>query len=224
MLSTNMTLMLRPEVWRDMYSASALGAYLPTGDPTLTPRWLLMMAGGLFVGGLWLVYLAGRSTFTADEKRFIAGLGGKFAALFGLVYLAAGIWAARVQPNAVKNGLLQHPLYHFASLAGYGWMALVVVAILAAAFAGFGLVASNWLGWVAATLALLIELTLVIYRDAVRDLSLLAKGFDVWNRVVVTNWSVVGLFLVLFVGGLGVVGWLISVVARAQKPMEGAVL
>ena len=76
----------------------------------------------------------------------------------------------------------------------------------------------------AATLALLIELTLVIFRDAVRDLSLLAKGFDVWNRTVVTNWGVVGLFLVLFVGGLGVVGWLISVVARAQKPMEGAVL
>jgi hypothetical protein len=39
---------------------------------------------------------------------------------------------------------------------------------------------------------------------------------------VVTNWSVVGLFLALFVAGLGVVGWLISVVARAQKPMEGA--
>ena len=77
MLSTNMTLMLRPEVWRDMYSASALGAYLPTGDPTLEPRWLLMMAGGLFIGGLWLVYLAGRSTFTADEKHFVAGLGGR---------------------------------------------------------------------------------------------------------------------------------------------------
>jgi hypothetical protein len=33
---------------------------------------------------------------------------------------------------------------------------------------------------------------------------------------------VVGLFLALFVGGLGVVAWLVSVVARAQKPMEGA--
>ena len=90
MLSTNMTLMLRPEVWRDMYSASALGGYLPTGDPTLEPRWLLMMAGGLFIGGLWLVYLAGRSTFTADEKHFVAGLGGKIAVAFGLLYLAGG--------------------------------------------------------------------------------------------------------------------------------------
>jgi hypothetical protein len=222
MLSTNMTLMLRPEVWRDMYSASALGAYLPPSDPTLTPRWLLMMAGGLFVGGLWLVYLAGCNTFTVDERRFIAGLGGKLAAAFGLVYLAAGIWAARVQPDAVKEGLANHPLYHFAAFAGYGWLALVSVAVLVAAFIGFAKVAANWLGWVFATLALLIELTLVIYRDGVRDLSLLAKGFDVWNRTVVTNWGVVGLFLVLFVGGFGVIAWLISVVARAQKLMEGA--
>ena len=50
----------------------------------------------------------------------------------------------------------------------------------------------------------------------------LNKGYDVWDRSVVTNWSVVGLFLVLFVASLGVVGWLVSVVARAQKQMEGA--
>ena len=71
-------------------------------------------------------------------------------------------------------------------------------------------------------MVLLVEITLTVYRDGVRDLTLLSKGFDVWDRAVVTNWGVVGLFLVLFVAGLGVVGWLISVVARAQKPMEGA--
>jgi hypothetical protein len=62
-----------------------------------------------------------------------------------------------------------------------------------------------------------------VYRDGVCDLTLLAKDYNVWDRVVVTNWSVVLLFLVLFVAGLGVIGWLVSVVARAQKTMEGAV-
>ena len=222
LLSTNMTLMLRPEVWRDMYSASAAGVYLPTGDPTLTPRWLLMLAGGLFIGGLWLVYLAGRSTFNADEKKFLAGLGGKVAAVFGIVYLGAGIWASSLQPDAVKAGLATHPLYHFAAFAGYGWLALVAVAVLLAAVAGFGKLAAGWLGWAGALVALLVEILFTIYRDAVRDLTLLSKGYDVWDRVVVTNWSVVGLFLALFIAGLGVVGWLVSVVARAQKPMEGA--
>ncbi len=225
MLSTNMTLMLRPEAWRGMYSASAMGAYLPTGDPTLEPRWLLMMAGGFVIGGLWLVYLAGRSTFTAEEKKYVAGLGGKLAAGFGFVYLAAGLWAASVQPDVVKAGLAGHalyPAYKFAGFAGYGWIALVVVAILVGAIAGFGKISAGWLAWSAVLTAVLTEIMLVVYRDGVRDVTLLSKGYKVWDRVVVTNWSVVGLFLVLFVAGLGVVGWLVSVVARAQKTMEGA--
>jgi hypothetical protein len=222
LLSTNMTLMLRPEVWRSMYSASAMGAYLPTGDPTLTPRWLMMMTGGLFFGGLWLVYLAGRSTFTAEEKTFVAGVGGKVAAGFGIVYLAAGLWAASVQPDVVKAGLLSDPLYKFSGFSGYGWLALVAIAVLVAGYAGFAKVASNALGWVTAIIALLIEITLVVYRDGVRDLTLLSKGYNVWDRAVETNWWVVGLFLVLFVAGLGVIGWLVSVMARARKVMENA--
>jgi hypothetical protein len=225
LLSTNMTLMLRPEVWQQMYSASAMGRFLPGGDPTLTPRWLLMMAGGLFVGGLWLVYLAGRSTFTAEEKKFVAGLGGKFAAVFGVIYLAAGLWAANVQPAAVKAGLVGqsgYPLYKICGYAGYGWLALVVVAVLVGAIAGLGKIAAGWLGWVGVLVVVLMEIMFTVYRDGVRDLTLLSKGYDVWDRVVVTNWSVVGLFLVLFVAGLGVVGWLVTVVARAQKVMEGA--
>jgi hypothetical protein len=227
LLSTNMTLMLRPEVWRDMYAASGAGAYLPTGDPTLTPRWLLMLAGGFFIGGLWLIYLAGRSTFTADEKRFISGIGGKVAVVFGIVYMAAGLWANAVQPDAVRIGLATHPLYKFFGFAGYGWLALVAVAILLAAYAGFAKISaalSGVLAWAAVLVAVLTEIMFTVYRDAVRDLTLLSKGYDVWDRAIATNWWVVGLFLVLFVAGLGVVGWLVSVVARAKKVMEAATI
>ena len=101
-------------------------------------------------------------------------------------------------------------------------MALVVVAVLLGAVAGFGKISTSWLSWVAVLVAVLTEIMFTVYRDGVRDLTLLSKHYDVWDRVVVTNWSVVGLFLVLFVAGLGVVGWLVSVVARASKTMEGA--
>jgi hypothetical protein len=221
-LATNMTLMLRPEIWSRMYSASAMGAYLPTGDPTLTPRWILMLSGGLFFAGLWLLYLAGRETFSWEEKAFVAGLGGKLAAIFGVVYLLAGFWAAGVQPEAVKGGLAQHQLYRFAGYAGYVWAMLVAVAVVLAAIVGIRRIAAAWIGWACAAAVLLIELLFTVYRDGVRDLTLLSKGFNVWDRVVVTNWSVVGLFLALFVAGLAAIGWLISVVARAEKPMEGA--
>lgn len=224
-LSTNMTLMLRPEVWRQMYAASAMGRFLPPADPTLTPRWLLMLAGGLFMAGLWLIYLSGRSTFTPEEKKFAAGLGGKLAAGFGVVYLAAGLWAANVQPEAVKAGLAGqsiYPLYRLNGFAGYGWLALVVVAIVLGLIAGFGKIVAGWLSWAGVLAAVLIEVMFTVYRDGVRDLTLLSKGYDVWDRAVATNWNVVGLFLVLFVAGLGAIAWLISVVARAQKVMEGA--
>jgi hypothetical protein len=221
LLSTNMTLMLRPEAWRAMYSASGAGIYLPTGDPTTTPRWLLMLAGGFFIAGLWMIYLAGRATFTADEKKFLAGVGGKVAALAGLVYCLCGIWAYSVQPGVVKTGLATHPLYHWFGYAAYGWFACVALGVVIAAIAGFGKLTAGWLSWAATLTAILLEITFTVYRDAVRDLTLLSKGFDVWDRAVVTNWSVVGLFLVLFVASLGVIAWLISVVARAQKPMEG---
>ena len=221
-LSTNMTLMLRPEDWLKLYSASAAGAYLPTGDPTLTPRWLLFLAGGFVFGGLWMVYLAGRSTFSGAEKRFLAGVGGKLAVGFGAVYLAAGVWAASVQPEIVKTGLHTHPLYKWFGLGAYGWLLSVVLILAVGALAGFGRITAGWLGWLGAGVGFLALASLTVYRDAVRDLSLLAKGYDVWDRAVVTNWSVVGLFLVLFVAGLGVVGWLVSVVARARKVMESA--
>jgi hypothetical protein len=225
LLSTNMTLMLRPEVWQKMYAASAAGIYLPTGDPTTGARWLLMLAGGVFIGGLWLLYLAGRSTFTALEKRFLAGLGGKVAAVFGLIYLAAGLWVAGMQPEAVKAGLAGqsvYSFYRFYGMAGYGWLALGSVAVLLAGIAGWMRISSALVSWSTVLLAVLIEIVFVVYRDGVRDLTLLSKGYDVWDRVVVTNWSVVGIFLVLFVAGLGVIGWLVSVVARAKKVMEGA--
>ena len=226
LLSTNMTLMLRPEVWRDMYSASAAGRFLPPPDPTLEPRWLMMLAGGLFIAGLWLVYLASRSTFEIEQKKYMAAQGGKLAVVFGAVYLLAGVWAANMQPEAVRVGLASgfpgHALYSFAGLAGYGWLVLVVLAILLGAIAAFRKIASGWLGWAGVLVAVLIEIMFTVYRDGVRDLTLLNKGYDVWDRAVVTNWSVVVLFLVLFVAGLGVVGWLVSVLARAQKQMEGA--
>jgi hypothetical protein len=226
LFSSNMTLMLRPESWHSMYSASAAGRFLPTGDPTLTPRWLLMLAGGLLLGGLWLIYLSARSTFTADEQKFLAGFGGKIAAIAGIAYLVAGVWANALQPAPVKAMLAAPPagydFYRYYALGGYAWLVLVVVAVLLSAFAGFGKVSSNWLAWAGVLVGLLVEITYTVYRDAVRDLTLLGKGFNVWDRVVVTNWSVVGLFLVLFVVSLGVIGWLVSVVARARKPMEGA--
>jgi hypothetical protein len=130
-----------------------------------------------------------------------------------------------VQPEIVKAGLRTDALYKFAGFAGYSWLILVGLAILLAAVAGFAKLSGGALrlfSWAGVLLAVLIEIMFTVYRDGVRDLTLLAKGYNVWDRAVETNWWVVGLFLALFVGGVGTIGWLVSVVARSRKVMEGA--
>jgi hypothetical protein len=119
----------------------------------------------------------------------------------------------------VQAGLNSHLLY---KVAGLGWLVLTAVVLLFAAFAAFSKPTNAVASWLAVLAGALPIVLMTLYRDGIRDLTLLSKGYDVWNRVVVTNWNVVGIFLVVFVAGLVVVGWLISVVARATRVMESA--
>ncbi len=215
--TSNMTLMLRPEVWQQMYSVSPLGTHLPTGDPTTSPRFLFFLAGGFVAAGLWLIYLAGRHTFTATEGKFLSSLGGRIAAIAAILQIVTANLVYRAQPSIVQTGLSSHLLY---KIAGFGWIALAAIIVLFTAFAAFAKPTSAIVSWLAPVLAFLSVACMTLYRDGIRDLTLLSKGYDVWARTVVTNWSVVSIFLVLFVVGLGVVGWLISVVARATPIAE----
>ncbi len=217
----NMTLMLRPGVWQKMYAASSLGTHLPTDDPTKLPRFLFMIAGGFVAGGLWLIFLAGRKSFSDLDRRYLSALGGRIAAVAAIAQVFAALAVYRTQPAIVQAGLGDHLLY---KIAGLGWMALALVILLFAGFAAFAKPVAQLTSWLSAIVAFLSIALMTVYRDGIRDLTLLSKGYDVWNRTVVTNWSVVGIFLVLFVVGLGVVGWLISVVARAERVMESAVI
>jgi hypothetical protein len=215
--STNMTLMLRPEAWQSMYSASSLGTHLPLGDPTTLPRFFFVLVSGFVTAGLWLIYLGGRKTFSEVDGRFLSGLGGRIAAAAAIVQIGAAIAVYRTQPAMVQAALHSHLLYR---VSGLGWFVLTAVLLLFAWFAAFARPISTLTSWVAVLIGVVPIALMTIYRDGIRDLSLLSKGYDVWARTVVTNWSVVGIFLVVFIAGLAVVGWLISVVARATRVME----
>lgn len=214
--STNFTLMLRPEDWQSLYENSALGAALPMSDPTTTPRWIMMLTGGFAVAGIWMVWLSTTSKTSETVGVYLNGLGGKIAAAFFALQLGAGYWVFLAQPDVVKAELTSQSLY---LITGYGWMAITVALI---ALAGVASVRkpSLLLSWGGAVVVALSMLTMVVYRDGIRDITLLAKGFDVWDRNIVTNWSVVALFLALFVVGLGVIGWLLSVVMRSKEEAE----
>ena len=64
--SSNMTLMIRPQAWVEMYRSNPLGLRLNLGDPTVWPRWLFMVTGGVCTCGAGLMFLGLVRTLTAE--------------------------------------------------------------------------------------------------------------------------------------------------------------
>lgn len=216
--ASNMTLMIRPQVWVEMYRSNPWGLRLNGGDPTVWPRWLFMLAGGVGTCGAGLLLLSLVPTLTAAASATLRT--GAWRLLAGGVVAQAlcGCWVLAAQPAPVRDLLRQHPLYVVCLVL---WL-VVAAALLTLALRGRRVATApswRWAGTCAGLAFLLIAFATLV-RGGIRDLTLLANGLDVWDRQVVSNWVVTSVFLVLFLAGLAVIGWLLTVVARARKMEE----
>ena len=216
--SSNMTLMLRPEVWREMYRASPQGLALPTGDPTLLPRWLSMMTAACWLGGLLMLLLGMKQSLGEATSKTLRKGGAAVLALLALPQLALGYWVYAAQADEVRTALAHAP---FSVTGAALW---VLSAVLVALMAGLCLAGGATRCWKRTTIiagcTLVHVLSLVLFRDTLRDITLNLKGFNVWEQNTVTNWSTVGLFLLLFVIALVAAGWLASVALRVKETHE----
>jgi len=213
--ATNMTLMLRPEVWQQMYHNTATGLQAPPHDATLIPRWLTVICGGLLTGGFWIIMHGGLKSIDDSAKLVLKKLGAGFAVVGGVIQLVNGVWVYSVLPTNIQAGL--HTAWY--SVGSGLWVVGLLLAALVALVANFK-PAGTKLAFVGGLTSFLAVAGGVIYRDGIRDVTLLSKGYDVWKRTEASNWSTIGLFLLLFVIGLGVIGWLLSVMSRATAPVE----
>lgn len=217
--SVNMALMVRPEDWGALYRQSPLGAVLPV-DPTLLPRLAFMFAAAFTTTGCWFVWLAGRKSMDADVQSVLR-TNGAWLALLGT--LAQGFtfpWMLGRQPAAVQELLAKHSWLP-ASVWIWGGLAAFVAVFALRAFRAQQPPAPLYSSLLA-VLAFLPVAAFTIFRDGLRDLTLLTKGFDVWDRAVVANWSVVVTFLLTFVLGLAAIGWLVAVFVRATPHRDTA--
>jgi len=212
--TANMTLMIRPEVWLDLYRGSSHGAVMPTGDPTVLPRWLFMMIGSVGVAGVAVALMGTTSKLSGEVKTFMRRWGGGVAAIFIAAQAAIGVWFWRLQPAVVKDGIFGSPLYPYGLFAWYSISA--VIAIGAALTAVRAQSQSAMLPALASVMAAVATAAAVTVRDGIRDLSSAAKGFNVWEQPVVSNWPVVILFLVLFAAGLAAIGWMMRVALQTK--------
>jgi hypothetical protein len=210
---SNMTLMLRPETWRAMYEADPSGVQLNCKDPTVFPRWVFMIVSALATTGIGLAILGRKKP--EPLSRYLTVFGGRMALVGAAAAALAGWWVLRSQPAEVRDALLAGSLTRstFAIwLAGLAVVALAGVAIASRPGA---------VGWPLPTVGALGAYTAiagwVVFRDGIRDATLLGKSYDVWDRAVVTNWSIVILFLVLLVLGLALMAWMVWALAKGKK-------
>jgi hypothetical protein len=213
--TANMTLMIRPEVWLDLYRSDSHGAVMPTGDPTVLPRWLFMMIGSIGVAGVVVALMGATSKLSDEGKTFMRRWGGAVAVGFIATQAAIGVWVWRVQPAVVKDGIFASPLYRSSIFA---WLSIsALIAVGAALVAAGARSRAPLLPALASLMAVLATAAAVTVRDGIRDVTLMAKGFNVWERQVVSNWPVVILFLVLFAAGLAAIGWMMKVATKGVK-------
>lgn len=216
--STNMTLMLRPEEWANLYQqSSGLGNIMLTGDPTLLPRFFFMTIGSLGLAGISTALLGLYFNHSETVKSYLVRAGAGLGTLFVALQMFFGYWVYSAQPGVVKEGLVNSPVGFYGIII---WAVFSVIALLMSALTFISKSGAKITSSIAGLSAVLMIAGAVLARDAIRDLSLLAKGFDVWNRNVVANWSVVSIFLVLFVAALVLIAFLLIIVNRSMKEVK----
>ncbi|MDR3691854.1 MAG: hypothetical protein P4L46_20915 [Fimbriimonas sp.] len=212
--ATNMTLMLRPEVWQAMYAKTATGFQMPPNDPTSEARVTFILVGGLLVGGFWLTLHSRLKTISDEAASVLRSTGSVFAVIGAIAELGVGYWAYSVQPSAVTDGL--HSTFYQVSIGI--WAIGYVLALLVAGLQVLKKATTALLSTIGGLGAFLGIAGAVIVRDGIRDATLKLKGWDIWLRIENSNWFVILLFVILFVAGLVAIGWLLSVM-KAAKPI-----
>ena len=202
--------MLSPERWLDLYHNGANGWNLNWSEPSLLPRYLHFVFGALAISGLGLAVLGLRQ----KEDGYRGWLIEQGTVLFTaatVVNFGAGFWfLAKLQGPARLafvggNGL-------GTALLGIGLLLpLAAVAHLVMAKSNKSPKRQVVIG---VSCGLLTVVVMIAMRDLLRNFAL-APYFSPNQLPVAPQWSIIGLFVLLFVAGLGTLGYMLRKVALA---------
>ncbi len=223
LFANNFSLMTDIDAWVEIFQRSSVsgaptGLALNLGDATLFPRWLLMFGLALTTTAVYVTIDA--AFFAGDEREDYRCYAARFAAglyTLGLVWFAVmGSWyifgtvdpamlaAARARPLILLLGVLT------AVGPGLPWLLLVAqrrgVDRRLAALAGvaqFGVLALN-----------------AISRQWLQNAEI-GRYLAIGQEPVNTQWSPLILFLILFLIGLAIIGWMVSQVIAVNRVSAG---
>ena len=203
--TNNMSLMIRPESW-PLYFSSPGGTLLNLSDPTLFPRYLHFMVASAAVGGLFVAILATlNKKLSAQDKEKRINLGMQWFTYATLVQIIIGVWFL----IALKREVMLQFMGGNTLNTMVFLLALCTVMLLLV----FGFKNKPW----PAAGALLGTVTLMaLMRDFVRA-GYLKDYFTLSDLPLDAQYSPLILFLVVFLGGLGMVAYLLKLAASAKK-------
>ena len=212
-LSAMATLTQNPQDW-DQFRACGGGVpYL--ADATFLPRWLLALCA-LLAGGSLFAAIYERSYLSAGKEEkpqriskllLVSGL-----AVIGI--LLCGFWGSRVLPQQTRDALFGGGESVFAYAALVLFHVTMVVAFAAGRRASPGKMI------VAAVAFFLALFSTAALRDTLRRIAL-ADYHSPSNMTVHAQWSSFVLFAVIFVLGLGVVAYVVSIAYRQKLSAAG---
>jgi len=208
--ANNFTLMLTPQRWLQLYRQSTTGVSLNWGEASLIPRYLHFMLGAFAIAGLG-VFAAGAWKRSTEYGRWLLLQGSQWFVLPTVLNYAVGIWFLFALPRPVLMNLFVGG-WLAPALLGIGMLlplAAIVHALLAARTEK---VVANARLAVAATVLTLIAMIGV--RQMVRA-AYVGSFVNLSELPVHSQWSVIALFLVLFVAGL------VTVYLMLQKTWKG---
>jgi hypothetical protein len=201
-LSSNATLAQSPQVWEAFRANKGIVPYL--GDTTLLPRWTFAIFALLGGGGL---FIAIYSLLRGDAENETANRTISRAMLTCIIGIAgiviSGFWASRSLPEATRSSLFSSGESVFAYAAAASFVLAFVLTLSSwfkASTLKLGLSAALFFIGLLATAAL---------RDTLRRISL-DKQLNLTEISVHSQWDSFALFLVIFVLGLMLVGYIVK--------------
>jgi hypothetical protein len=201
----NMTLMLQPKNWLTYFSNPS-GTIIDWSEPTLFPRYLHFVTASLAVAGLFLALTARHKLKQGDAGAEAAvGIGMNYFNWGTVVQVGFGLWLLISLPQEVMLKFLGGDAYP---------TAIFLIALAGATGAlifGFKHSPVPAAGFLIATVA-----CMALLRDVVRDAYL--KPYHSLSAIKVTGqYSPLILFVVVFVVGLLVVGYMFKIYFSAKK-------
>lgn len=212
--TNNMTLMLRPDRWMSMYKAHPSGWNLNLGEPSLVPRYLHMLVGAVAVFSAMLTQFGMRlAKRDLEYGRWVLRRGAMvFAAASGVQFLV-GMWLLLAQDRKIAMQFITDPVAGSVfGLALLSVIAAVVLTLIGAMAERPNKLVHAGFGMTVVTVALM-----VCIRHLLRQ-AYLRPYLEAQNLQVQPQTGVIAIFLALFAGGLGTIGWMLWKL-RAGKPL-----